>query len=87
MQAQRWPTIRTVLVYAFVVGKVARAPLLDTLYQTISSSLQMVSVFSETPVTEFIRLRRIEMLSESRLVYHSALRRLFCGLFRRSGKQ
>jgi hypothetical protein len=75
------------LVYAFVVGKVGRAPLLDTLYQTISFSLQMVSVFSETPATEFIRLRRIEMLSELRLVYHSALRRLFCRLFRRNGKQ
>jgi hypothetical protein len=87
MQTQRWPTIRMVLVYAFVVGKVARATLLDTLYKTISSSLQTVSVVSGTPATEFIRLHRIEMLSEFRLVYHSALRRLFCRLFRRSGKQ
>ena len=87
MQTQRWPTIRMVLVYAFVVGKVARATLLDTLYKTISSSLQTVSVVSGTPATEFIRLHRIEMLSELRHVCHSALRRLFCRLFRRSGKQ
>jgi hypothetical protein len=87
MQAQRWPGIRTVLVYAFLVGKVARATLLDTLYQTISSGLQMVSVVSGTPATEFIRFHRIEMLSELRLVYHGALRRLFRRLFRCSGKQ
>jgi hypothetical protein len=48
MQTQRWPTIRMVLAYAFVVGKVARATLLDTLYKTISSSLQTVSVVSGT---------------------------------------
>src|SRR3989442_8512282 len=75
---------KLVLVYAFVVGKVARAPLLDTLYKTISSSLQTVSVVSGTPATEFIRLHGIEILSELRLVYHSALRRLFCWLFIRS---
>jgi len=55
MQAQRWPSIRMLLVYAFLVGKVARASLLDTLYQTISSSLQMVSAVSGTPAT----LRRL----------------------------
>jgi hypothetical protein len=87
MQAQRWPTIRTVLVYAFLVRKVARATLLDILCKTISSSLRTVSVVSGTPATEFIRLHRIEMLSKLRLVYHSALRRVFHGLFRHSGKQ
>ena len=87
MQAQRRPTIRMVLVYAFVVGKVARATLLDTLYKTISSSLQMVSVVSGALATEFIRPHSIEMLSELRLVCHDALRRLFPRLFRCSGKQ
>jgi hypothetical protein len=87
MQAQRWPSIRTVLVYVSLVGKVARATLLDTLYQTISSSLQMVSLVSGAPAREFIGLHNIEILSELRLVYHGALRRLFRRLFRRSGKQ
>jgi hypothetical protein len=77
MQAQGWPSIRTVLVYASLVGKVARATLLNTLYQTISSNLQIVSVVSATLATEFIRRRGIEMLSELRLVYHGALRRTF----------
>jgi|HubBroStandDraft_2_1064218.scaffolds.fasta_scaffold61322_2 hypothetical protein len=60
------------LVYAFLVGKVARATLLETLHQTISSSLQMVSLVSGAPATEFIGLHSIEMLSELRLVYHGA---------------
>jgi len=60
MQAQRWPSIRKVLVYAFLVDKVARATLLDTLYQTFSPSLQMVSVVSGSLATEFIRLHELK---------------------------
>jgi hypothetical protein len=87
MQAQRCPSIRTVLVYASLVGKAARATLLDTLDQTISSSLQMISLVSGAPATEFIAPHSIEMLSELRLFHHGALRRLFHRLFGRSGKQ